>query len=869
MNPTGGPPPLPMDHPEPPPNLAPDPGPDALFAHWAPASPGFDEAFAAPHTPRTHWQPILSAIGGLGPDELRQRQAQIARMRHEHGASFNPFDDPGDGHAPWELDPLPLPLPPEEWRRLEKGLVQRAVLLDAILEDLYGPQRLLAAGLLPPAMVFPNPRFLRPLVGLPQPPKPFLRFYAVDVYRDPQGAWRALSDFGAHPRGLGYALENRIIISRVFSRLYHRNRILRLAPFFSRFHQLLAGAARTHRDDPHIVILSPGPASPFYFEHAFLSRYLSYPLVESQDLTVRNGGVFLKKLAGLEPVDVILRCLDDTESDPLAIRSESSLMGVAGLVQALREERVALVNPLGSGFADTPALQTVLPGVCRHLLGEELILDGATAWWCGEDAGRAHVAAHLGEVLVAGALDRNSRALADGRRLSAAEREALQQEIEAAPYACLGLAPPAPSTVPAWEAGRMTPQQAVLRFFLCAGEEGYAVMPGALVRTAGDPVHLLAGGARRQGSKDLWVLSDRPVEPFSLLKGLRSAAELHRGSDLPSRVADNLLWLGRYLERAEGLVRLVRSVTRRFVAEREWSELPELPFLAEVLRQAGALEEAGRPEEQPLDGAGLKQSLLEIAFRRERPEGLAAHLAQVQEAARRVRDRLSPDSWHVLSRLDRLFDAPEASSRETIGRAQELLDDTLFALSAFSGLSMESMTRGLGWRFMDMGRRIERGLQQVALIRSGVRRACQDPQSVLEALLEVADSLMTYRARYRSTLQLAPVLDLLLGDESNPKALGFQLRMLADHVEHLPRGQARRFSAPEERIVLRMLTAVRLADLTDLDCGPQTAGHPATTALLDELGEGFKAFAQSITSSYLTRVSQTQHFSAQEGRAVP
>jgi uncharacterized circularly permuted ATP-grasp superfamily protein/uncharacterized alpha-E superfamily protein len=830
----------------------------------------FNEAFEAPHAPRAHWQSVLSSIGQMMPDELNQQQAQMKRMRHEHGASFNPFDDPDGRQAPWELDIIPLPVPIGDWETVEKGLAQRALVLNMILEDLYGPQRLMKTHQLAPEMVFPNPQFLRTAHGMAYHDRPFLSYYAADLYRTPEGRWCVLSDYGKNPLGLGYALENRIILSRVFSHLYHQNRILRLAPFFSRFHLMMAGSALTHRDDPTIVILSPGPASPFYFEHAFLSRYLSYPLVEGQDLTVRNGSVYLKKLGGLDPVDVILRCIDDGVCDPLTSRSDKAI-GVAGLTQALREGRVAVINPPGSGFVDTPALQAMLPGLCRHLLNEELILPSSRCWWCGDQKSLAYVLDHIQSLILRPAFNAGREQIVDCRLLGTEDIDRLRHMIKESPYGYIGLEPILPSAVPARINREVVPQHAVLRPFLCAGGEegGYAVMPGALVRTSGTADSLLASGARHQSSKDLWILSDRPVAPFSLMKDLRSIAEFNRGSDLPSRVADNLLWLGRYLERAEGLVRLIRSILRRFSLEAQWSEMKEIPFLLDILKQNGVIEGDRLPEDGPIDGSLIKDALLSGIFRKDRPETIPHHLTQVQSAARNVRDRLSPDSWHILSRLDRHFLRSDGFLRNPLSQTLELLDDTLFTLSAFSGLAMESITRGLGWRFMDMGRRIERGLNQVHLIHSAMPMACYEPHSILEALLEVADSLMTYRARYRTTLQLAPVLDLLIVDESNPKALGFQIKVLADHVEHLPRGNVRRYSTPEDRVALRMLTAVRLADLTQLNCGPDKTVRNEITALLEELEDGLQSFAQYITSNYLSRVPQIQHFSAINGRQIP
>ena len=379
-------------------------------------------------------------------------------------------------------------------------------------------------------------------------------------------------------------------------------------------------------------------------------------------------------------------------------------------------------------------------------------------------------------------------------------------------------------------------------------------MPGGLAITAKEVETLMAGAPEEQQSKDIWILSDQPVVPFSLMGGLRTVTEFSRGSDLPSRVADHLLWLGRYLERAESLVRRLRSVFRRLSGESRAVDIPELPFLLNLLIAENTIPETPRGSGTLPRYRELTAQLQEALYRQERPESVVAVLARVREAARNVRDRLSLDSWRVINRLENFTDAQAEDPLE-------LLDDTLFTLSAFSGLAMESMTRGLGWRFMDMGRRVERAINQTRLIRIGLPRAATESSSALEALLEVSDSIMTYRSRYRTAFQLAPVLDLLLADETNPKSLAFQLSQLAAHVENLPGRGNRRFATPEERLALQMLTAVRLLDLADVDRTGGRGPHTELESFLDSVEDQLTQFAQEISAHYLSRVPATPHFS--------
>lgn len=822
--------------------------PQSLFGAVTFPADAYCETFSAPAAPRNHWQAVLAAMDGAGPEALHRRQERVRAMRHEDGATYNLFDDPSALRTPWALETIPMPMAADQWAGLEAGLIQRAQLLEQILTDVYGPQDLLKGGRIPPELVFANPHFLRPCHGIQPPGNRFLTYYAADLYRAPDGRFRVLRDYGANPAGIGFALENRIVISRIFPGLYHKSQVRRLAPFFHAFYRGLIQRASLRREDPGIVLLSPGPESPVYFEHALLSRYLGCPLVEGQDLTVRNGEVFLKKLAGLEPVASILRHIDDGSSDPFALRRETSA-GVAGLIQVLREGNIDIVNPVGSGFVDTPALALFLPELCRQLTGADLLLENHPAWWCGSEPGLQHALAHLGRLELMPAMDRHAPAQWEDEPAAA---------IQATPHAFMVREPVRPAVVPAWTQDGIKSRYTLLRVFLCATDQGFAVMPGGLAVTAGDVGTLTGDCPEYQQSKDIWVLSDQPVKPFSLMSSLRKVGEFRRSSDLPSRVADHLLWLGRYLERAEGLIRLLRSVYRRLAGEAHPADIPELPFLLNLLRADNIMppvkEGAAIPRFRELSD-GLHAAL----YRKDKPESVVAVLGRVQTAARHVRDRLSLDSWRSINRLE---DFIEHRSSDPL----ELLNDTLFTLSAFSGLAMESMTRGLGWRFMDMGRRLERAFNQVALMRVGLPMVCSESRSTLEALLEVSDSIMTYRARYRTAFQIAPVMDLLLVDEENPKSLAFQIGRLAAHVDHLPRQSERRYASPEERTVLAMLTTVRLLDLTDLTCSQDSAGNGPLISFLESMEGRLKDFGQQITAHYLARVPSTPHFSTIRGR---
>ena len=738
----------------------------------------YGEAFLSPASPRGHWGSLVAALDATGPDVLNKRQDRIRRMRHEDGATYNPFDDPTGRGTPWALETIPLPLTAGEWSGLEAGLIQRARLLEQILTDTYGPQNLLNGGWIPSALVFANPNFLRPCHGIQPAGNRFLTYYAADLYRGMDGRFRVLRDYGANPAGLGYALENRIVISRVFPELYHQTQIRRLAPFFHTFHHSLIQRASLRQEDPGIVLLSPGPDSRIYFEHALLSRYLGYPLVEGQDLTVRNGKVFLKKLAGLEPVEAIVRLTADDSSDPFALRRETAT-GVAGLIQVSREQNIDIVNPIGSGFVDTPALSVFLPSLCQRLMGEDLLLENHPAWWCGNADGLNHVMANLERLTVGPAMDRSAAPALTGRTDGGDS----------------GLAPRLHGTRTGLPGGGPRLGSKPHRFTLYAvaglclrhrgGVHRHARRPGHHRCGCGDADRRASGAAAEQRHLGAVRPAGGTLQPHGRTPGGGRVPANQRSAQpggRPSAVAGALPGTGR----GAGAAPAIRfpPAFRRSPPGRH----PRTALSAEPAQGRQYTSQA-----IPEDGVDipryreLSDHLNAALYDKERPDSVVAILKRVQEAARNVRDRLSLDSWRVINRLESFADNPASDPLE-------LLDDTLFTLNAFSGLAMESMTRGLGWRFMDMGRRVERAMDLAGLIRIGLPQVCSESRSALEALLEVADSIMTYRARYRTAFQLAPVLDLLIMDEGQPQIPGLPVQ---------PVGGPRGAPAPTERPTLR------------------------------------------------------------------
>ncbi len=838
-----------------------------LFDAYPVYNRAYDEVFTAAGEQRPHWDGVIAFLENLGSNGLARSWEQARRMMHENGVTFNVYGDPQGMDRPWELDAIPWIIPEAEWERLEAALVQRTRLLNAILADVYGSQTLLEQGVLPPELVFAHPGFLRPCHGLPVPNNCYLHFYAVDLGRAPDGRWWVLADHSQNPAGSGYALENRLILSSVLSDLFRDCYVQRFAPFFIALRQTLMALAPRHRDNPRIVLLTPGPYNESYFEHAYLARYLGYTLVEGADLTVRDQSVFLKTLAGLQPVDGILRRLDDAFCDPLELNQES-ILGVAGLLQAVRAGNVVLANALGSGWLESTALMPLLPALSRHMLGEDLALPSVQTWWCGDAADREYVLSHMEDLILAPCLPTKPREVVFGARLSAAEREQLRRNIEARPYAYAAQARVTLSRLPAWDGERVQPQRTVLRAYVVATESGYTVMPGGLTRVTGtleQPFVSMQGDSR---SKDTWVLSTSPREVTTLLPSSDQPLTLRRsGYEFPSRAADNLFWMGRYAERAEGLVRFLRGMMLRLAGESKPGGSEALPALLKAL--AATWEGLGIPEQTPhealVNGSNgmYEDAVLTAMSDIDSPNSVRASLQSLRRGLALVRDYMTLEAWHIVNQLEENFTRFSTSGQLHVGETLELLHQTIMTLSAFNGLGSENMIRGPEWRFLDMGRRIERAMHSTNLLRSTLVEMEGPEPAVLEALLEIGDSSITYRTRYMTRLQCAAVLDLLIADDTNPRAVLYQLNALADHVEHLPRDQAKPELSPAQRLAIALLTHVRLAEMDHLAQIARNGKRSQLDAFLAQLSQDLPALSDTITHHYLSHAESTRHLSRQ------
>lgn len=818
---------------------------------YAPQPGYWDEAMLPSGFPRRHWRQLTVAIRRMTFRQFNRYWQSGLQLIRDAGVSNNTSSDPWGNDRPLPLDPVPLVMASGEWGQIEKAVTQRATLLNAMLFDLYGPQRLVYEHHLPPALVFGNPQFLRPCSGITPSAGVYLHTYAADLGRSPDGRWWVIADRTQAPAGMGYALENRLASARTLSSVFSQYHVRQLARFFDVRRDALLAEAAKHSPSAHVVVLTPGPHSDTYFEHSFLAGYWGFPLVEGDDLTVRDGRVFLKTLAGLEPVDLILRRFDDSYCDPLELRGDS-LLGVPGLVQAVRNGAVAVDNALGSGLIEAAGHLAFLPGLCRQLLGEDLRMPSVATWWCGQEEPCRYVLEHLDALVIKPASPSFGRQIEFPATLDAASREKLIGRIKAHPERWVAQEGIDLSTSPARTDAGLAARHVVLRVFAIWDGTSYMVMPGGLTRVTTESSSQRLPVPLDGASKDTWVLGEAEdnavtgnapalaIEPYS-----------GRGM-LPSRVADNLYWLGRYTERVEANIRLLRAMLPALSPEEDFGRAVTLEtavYLLVGLRFLPPEDAAASIAEQRWR---VQRFLTDMVYDPSRISSLGWNLKEMRRVAWQLKERMSSDTWRVLQQLEAEFSRPVPVNPEHRFIAHiGALDRAVVTLSAFSGLLMENTTRGTGWRFLEIGRRMERALQMSELLRAGIVEVPPDVDPYLHVLLQVADSSITYRTRYLSVLRTDLVLQLLLADDTNPRSVAFQLDALVHQFDCF--GD---HDDPEHRRLQGMashaLGEICVALTEELAQRNSEGRFDALAVLLQQLKNNLYVFSEALTAHYMS-----------------
>ena len=751
-------------------------GIDPAFAYSA--LPGVaDEMVDNTGAVRPVWQNLLGAISRMSEKELHERFARADRYLRDAGVFYRAYGAKGVSERNWPISHIPVLIDEREWQTLSEGLVQRAELLEQIMGDIHGENRLVNEGFIPPALLASNPEFLRPLVGVKPASGHYLHFLAFEIGRGPDGNWWVLADRTQAPSGAGFALETRVATTRAFSDIYAETPVHRLASFFGAFRNALQGMKQS--PDGRIAVLTPGPANETYYEHAYIARYLGLMLLEGEDLAVVNDKVMVRTVAGLKPISVLWRRLDSGYADPLELNQHSHI-GTPGMVQALRAQSLTIVNALGSGVLETRALLAFMPTISRQLLGEDLKLPSIATWWCGQKTEREQVAKNISKMVIGPAYSRmpffddNGQSVL-GSTLRSTAKESIADWLTTDGRKLVGQEVVTLSTTPAWVNGKLLPRPMSLRVFAARTENGWQIMPGGFARIgSGDDVAAIAmqsGGS----AADVWIVSDKPVERHTLLPAEETFMRNMPGS-LPSRAADNLFWLGRYIERAEGALRILRAWHGRFAESAD----PTQPLLADVSEYLG---------------------VIDIDTFEAVPESLLRNIDSAVYSASNIRDRFSPDGWLALNDLAKTA----RRFHETVSPgddASHAMTILLRKLAGFAGLVHENMYRFTGWRFLSLGRYIERGLHMTRLL--GHMSGPEAPDGALDMLLEIGDSVMTHRRRYNVNTARLTVTDLLALDPLNPRSILFQMNEIHREVEQLPNAFVNGQMSPFYREAMRL-----------------------------------------------------------------
>lgn len=839
--------------------MAIEPERSSLLGGYVPIAGAYDELCDSMGNPREKYKFILNSYQEIGAGELALRRKELTRLLRENGVTYNVYGSSDEQSRLWSLDMLPYLMESAEFSPIERGLIQRGELLNALFKDLYGARRLLFDRVVPPEVVYGAHGYLRQCYNLYQNHERELLFFSCDLARRHDGSFVVIGDRAQAPSGTGYALENRIALSRVFPSLYRDSEVHRVALFFRSMRKSLAAMARNRDREPVVVLLTPGPENETYFEHVFLAGYLGYTLAQATDLTIRNNRVFIKTVEGHQQVDVVLRRTDDVFMDPLELRGDS-LLGIPGILEAVRAGNVAVANPLGSAVLENRSLMAYFPALCRYYFGEDLILQNSETWYLGDASHRSQVFPDLDRYIIKPVgRDVQSRHFYPAR-LSRAERESLRLRITAHPHDYIAQEIVPGSSVPVMDAAnQMVAAKCVIRTYQVATDSGYQVMPGGLARVSTRSDELVITNQSGAGSKDIWILASEPQKDVSLLRANLGETRISRKSSggVVSRIADNIFWMSRYAERAENLSRLLRNVITRITQIEDTAGADDITKLLKML----TFITGEYPGFVGDDSAELlhhpETELKKLIYDASCQSSVRYNVLALIRAARNLRDNLSDDMRRVISQLEA---SPAESLVLSVQHAH--LFDVVIYLSSISGLAQENMSREIGWHFLELGRRIERANFSIRVLKAYLSLGNMYDKFVVENLLNINDIRITYTRRYRHRIETDSVLDILLYDESNPRSLGYQLARIKDFIPALP-ARSEGVRPPAEKISLRLYTDYRVTDISELTGGDESGKRLA--GWLDQLAHELAALSESLGETYFTYVEEQYRIGEMNG----
>jgi uncharacterized circularly permuted ATP-grasp superfamily protein/uncharacterized alpha-E superfamily protein len=809
-----------------------------------------DQVYTPDGTIKPEWDYLLSSLNNLGSTALNERQDKARRILRDDGVTYNIYDENSASDSQWELDLVPAIIGSEAWSVIESGLLERAELFNLMLRDFYGKRTLLKQHALPPEALFAHGGFLRACQGIQIPGEHELILHSADMVQRPDGTMCVLSDRTQAPSGAGYALENRTVMSRVFPSLFRDSHVHRLASFFQRLRHKLISLSPSN-GQARVVVLTPGAHNETYFDHSYISNYLGFPLVQSGDLVVRNGFVWMKSLDGLDRVDVILRRVDDVSCDPVELRSNSQL-GVPGLLDVVRAGRVIMANPIGSGVLENPILLKYLPEISKTLLGREPRLASVKTYWCGDADDLKFVLANFKQLIIKPIYRGHGLKSVFGGDLSEADTTELMRKIRHQPNQFVAQERIDKPHVPSLVNGALQPRPAILRTFSVAADNSYIVMPGGLTRVGNDvgsPIISMQAGCP---SKDTWITATEPerISDHDPLEAGHTELEASLVS-LPSRVVENLFWMGRYAERAEASLRILRTVFMMINDEQAISKASKRVLLRSITEVTGTHPGFLSATDEELDDPD--KELLLIIKDGNRAGSIKSTINSLLYCADESKELLSSDTIRVINDIRDELDNLESSLANGLSSApEEALDPLVIPLIALSGLMQESMVRGVGWHFMDMGRRVERAVQIMKTVTTLVTPTAEkaDNVTLLNAMLRSMEVFITYRRQSRTRTGIELGLELVILDDTNPRSLIFQFERLQNHfnairtVDPILKGLEE-----EERVLLEAITSLKLSRITALAESKEGSRKELSTLLM-RLNTLLSDFSNILSDKY-------------------
>ena len=825
----------------------------------------YDELFTKQGELKPYWKNLFAEFDILEDDALVSRQKDIDWLLSENGVTYNVYNDPKGMHRPWSLNVVPFALQQKEWETVTAGIQQRAELLNLILKDVYGDGNLFKEGILPQEVIYGHRGFLRQCAGIEHQTEKMLSIYAADLSRGTDGRLWVVNDRTQAPSGMGYALENRATTRRILPEIHSRLNIQRLSGFFQDMTDMLVSAAPRKKDNPNIVILTPGSLNETYFEHAYLASFFGYPLVQGNDLVVRDGFLWMKSLKGLKQIDVVWRRVDDAFTDPLELREDSHL-GVAGLLDVVRRKNVAIINPVGSAVLENPGLIPFMPAVANYFLGEPLILPQIASWWCGQEKEKNYVLQHLSQLVVK-RIDRTNREnIHFGEFMNTQQLEELKNEIVARPYRFVAQEKISFSTTPNLNENSVEPRNLVSRAFCVASKGSYSVMPGGLVRVAPDTESIRVSNQRGGTSKDFWILQDTPIlqDTDRFVKNMPEL-DVSGLADLPSLTAENLYWAGRYVGRTLYVARFVRVVMRQMALVQDQHKTPESNTLQILLKAVTHLTgtypgfvEADEDDILAMDKP-LKE-ILSVIFDKDREGSLAHTIGMFTNSYYAIRNLWSSDMWRVFEDIQRLWCSLEEGKDRSINRILKVLNQLITRLIAFMGLIEESIMVKQGLLLYFIGLQLEQSTLTITKCRSllTIKYEEQIEYDLFEYLLTSHESLNIYRYSYRSFIELNHVLDLILLDLDYPRSVTFMINRLRKDIAQLPQSKDSKYLVSYQKHVFEAFSKLRLTSSETLakTADGEMFKRMELDTLLEQLSNLLYLTSQSISSTYFNHTDK-------------